>query len=332
MDNLTHSLVGLFLGRIGLRKLTPNGLGVAIVAANAPDFDIITWFWGRDEWLRWHRNFAHALLGLPVMALLTIVIIRIAGRKPIRWWPAFLVASIGVASHIILDLTNVYGVRLLLPFSGQWFHWDLTPVVDLTIWAMLLVCAFAPMLARLVSSEIGARRSSTGAGWAMLALLVLGAYDYSRSVFHERAVNLMASRIWNGLAARRAGAFPQANPLLWTGIVELSNAYVEVPIDLRDGFHPLDGVTFYKSSRGTSAIAAMRTKPFQVMQEFVQYPLWVIEPSADPLPDGTSATRVALMDLRFGSPAAPGFNASAIVDNRNRVLESSFAFGGARPR
>jgi inner membrane protein len=332
LDNLTHSLVGLFLGRIGLRKLTPNGIGVAILAANAPDFDAITWFLGRDEWLRWHRNFTHALLGLPLMALLTIVIIRIAGRKPIRWWPAFLLASVCVASHIILDLTNVYGVRLLLPFSGEWFHWDITPVLDLAIWAMLLVGVFAPMLARLVSSEIGARRSSPGAGWATLALLAVGAYDYSRSVLHERAVNLMASRTWNGLGARRAGAFPQANPLLWTGIVELSNAYVEVPIDLRDGFHPLDGVTFYKATRGPSALAAMRTKAFEVMQEFVQYPLWIVEPSADPLPDGTSATRVVLMDLRFGSPAAPGFNASAVVDNRNRVLESVLAFGGARPR
>lgn len=332
MDNLTHSLVGLFLGRIGLRKLTPHGLGVAILAANAPDFDVITWFCGRDEWLRWHRNFTHALLGLPLMALLSIVIIRIAGRKAIRWWPAFLVAAICVASHLILDLTNVYGVRLLLPFSGEWFHWDITPVVDLTIWAMLIAGAFAPMLARLVSSEIGARGSSTGAGWAMIALLALGAYDYTRSVFHERAVNLMDARIWNGLAPRRAGAFPQANPLLWTGIVELSNAYVEVPIDLRDGFHPLDGVTFNKATRGPSAIAAMGTKAFDIMQEFVQYPLWIVEPSADPLPDGTSATRVVLMDLRFGSPAAPGFNANAIVDNRNRVLESSFAFGGARSR
>jgi len=101
---------------------------------------------------------------------------------------------------------------------------------------------------------------------------------------------------------------------------------------MRDGFHPLDGVTFYKASRGPSAMAAMGTKAFEVMQEFVQYPLWVIEPSADTLPDGTNASRVVLMDLRFGSPAAPGFNASALVDNRNRVLESAFGFGGARPR
>ena len=76
----------------------------------------------------------------------------------------------------------------------------------------------------------------------------------------------------------------------------------------------------------------MRTRAFEVMQEFVQYPLWIIEPSADRLPDGTDATRVVLMDLRFGTPAAPGFNASALVDNRNQVLESAFAFGGARPR
>jgi inner membrane protein len=332
LDNLTHSLVGLFLGRIGLRKLTPNGLGVVILAANAPDFDIISWFWGRDVWLHWHRNFTHALLGLPLMALLSVALVRVAGRKPLKWWPALMAASLGVFSHLLLDLTNVYGVRLLLPFSGRWFHWDTTPVLDLTIWAILLACTFAPLLARLVSSEIGERRRSSGAGWALLGLLALTGYDYSRSVLHERAMNLMSSRIWNGLAPRRSGAFPEANPLLWTGIVELSNAYVEVPIDLRDRFHAQDAATFYKATRGPAALAAMNTKPFEAMQEFVQYPLWIVEPSAEPAPDGTSTTRVTLMDLRFGTPAAPGFNASALVSSRYGILNSVFGFGGARPR
>lgn len=307
-------------------------MGVMILAANAPDFDVIPWLWNRATWLVWHRNFTHSLLGAPVMALLSVIIIRIAGRKAMRWWPAFFAALIGVASHIILDLTNVYGVRLLLPFSGHWYHWDTTPVLDFTIWAMLLVCVFGPLLAGLVSSEIGERKRSRGAGWAFLALTAVTVYDYSRSVFHDRAVALMDSRIWNGLAPRRSGAFPQANPLLWTGIVELSNAYVEVPIDLRDGFHPLDGATYDKATRGPAALAAMATRPFAVMQQFVQYPLWMVEPAADLLPNGQQATRVTLMDLRFGTPEAPGFNATALVGANDQVLESTFSFGGARPR
>ncbi len=328
--------MGLFLGRMGLRKWTPNGMGVVILAANAPDFDVIPWLWSRAEWLRWHRNFTHSLLGAPVMAIVSVLIVAgVAGAMgwpALRWWAAFRAALIGVASHIILDLTNVYGVRLLLPFSGHWYHWDTTPVLDFTIWAILLGCIFASMLARIVSSEIGERKKARGAGWAFVALAGLTLYDYSRSVFHDRAVAMMDSRIWNGLAARRAGAFPTGNPLVWTGIVELSNAYVEVPVDLRDGFHPLDGVTYDKATRGPAAMAAMATPAFDVMQEFVLYPLWIVEPAPDALPNGGQATRVTLMDLRFGVPGSPGFNATALIGPNNNVMESRFGFGGAKPR
>jgi inner membrane protein len=226
LDNLTHSLVGLFLARAGFKHVTPRGTAIMMLAANAPDFDVICWFGGSASYIHWHRNITHSLIGLPFMALVAVAIVRLLGRKKIRWRPAFLIAMVAVASHLILDLTNVYGVRLLLPFSGQWFHWDLTPVIDLTIWAMLFLGVAAPALGRLVGSEIGEKRRGSGGGWAVTALLLVSVYDYGRSVLHDRAVALMDSRIYNGLTARRTGAFPQGNPLLWTGIAELSNAYV----------------------------------------------------------------------------------------------------------
>ena len=51
------------------------------------------------------------------MALLPLLIVRLVGRRPIEWGTAYLISLIGVASHLALDLTNFYGVRLLLPFS-----------------------------------------------------------------------------------------------------------------------------------------------------------------------------------------------------------------------
>ena len=51
---------------------------------------------------------------------------RLVGRKPIPLDGAFFAALIAVATHLLLDLTNVYGVRLLLPFSARWLQLDLT--------------------------------------------------------------------------------------------------------------------------------------------------------------------------------------------------------------
>jgi inner membrane protein len=252
------------------------------------------------------------------MALLAVAIVRALGRKEVRWLNAWLVALIAVASHLILDLTNVYGVRLLLPFSGRWFHWDMTPLFDFTIWTVLLLGVAAPALARLVGSEIGDRRPDSGkAGWAVIALLLLCAYDYGRSILHDRATTIMDAHIYNGLAPRRVGAFPAQNPLRWTGIAELSNAFVEVPIDLRGDFHASDEQTWLKPPRTPAVEAALHTFPFERFLEFVQWPLWTVEPS-----------RVTLVDLRFGTPRQDLFGVTAIVDEQGRVIESNFGVNG----
>ncbi len=337
MDNITHSLVGLFIARTGFRELTPRGTAILVLAANAPDFDVVSWLGGSATYIEWHRHITHSLIAMPVMALLTVALIRLAmvlqkkqpEQEPLRWRQAFLIALLGVASHLVLDLTNVYGVRLLLPFSGQWFHWDITPVVDLAIWAILLLGVAAPALARLVGSEIGERRPQAGqGGWAVVALLLLMGYDYGRSILHDRAVEAVDRHRYNGLTPRRSGAFPTANPLVWTGMAELSNAYVQIPVDLRGSFHASDAETFYKAPRTGAIEAALRTKEFQALLQFVQYPIWVL----DPVADERGNTRVRLIDLRFGNPRQPGFLATALVNGRDQVLEAQFGMSGTRPR
>jgi len=330
LDNLTHSLVGLFLARIGFGRLTPRGTAIMVVAANAPDFDAVSWFFGGAAYIHYHRNLTHSLIAIPLMALIGVALVRVLGRRKVRWGPAFVIALLAVVSHIILDLTNVYGVRLLLPFSGRWFHWDLTPIIDLVIWSVLLLGVAAPALVRLVGNEIGERRGEAGnLGWAVTALLLLGGYDYGRSVAHDRAVSEIGAYTYNGLAPRRVGAFPTANPLMWTGVAELSNAFVTAPVDLRATFHPgTDTETYYKAPRTAAVEAALRTRPFQRLLEFVQWPLWVIEPAAN-IENGH---RVALLDLRFGTPRAAGFAATAIVNESNQVMESHFGFGAVRPQ
>ena len=52
MDNLTHSLVGALLGRMGARRLTPRAMPALILSANLPDIDsfVAPWFG------RWHER------------------------------------------------------------------------------------------------------------------------------------------------------------------------------------------------------------------------------------------------------------------------------------
>jgi inner membrane protein len=329
LDNLTHSLVGLFIARAGFRRLTPRASILAIVAANSPDFDVIGWFVDRPTWMHWHRNITHSLIAIPVMAAFSLFVVRFAGRKQLRWGPAALLALIAGSSHLVLDLTNVYAVRLMLPFSGEWFSWDLTPVVDLVIWAILLLVGLAaPELAKLVSGEIGEKQKAyRGTGAAIAALLLLATYDGARAYFHQQAVDALNSQPLTQEQPRRVAAWPKASPLLWTGVEELSASYASINIDLRESRLHLNELHVIDKAESIPAMdAARRERPFQVLSEFVRYPLWTVAPA----PDDPDAKQVTLLDLRFGGPTSPGFaSATAIVDVQNRVKATSF--GGGPP-
>src|SRR6185295_18225495 len=113
MENLTHTLVGLMLARVGLEKTTPRGAGMLMLAANVPDIDGVYWFGGALPYIEHHRTYTHSLTFLPLMALLPMLLVRATFS-----WRAYLASMAAVLSHLLLDCTNFYGVPLALPFSS----------------------------------------------------------------------------------------------------------------------------------------------------------------------------------------------------------------------
>lgn len=331
MDPLTHTAIGLFLSRAGLNRWTPHATPVLLLAANAPDIDILFAGGGGLCYLQFHRHITHSLLLAPVLAVLALLVVRAAGGRWLRWGPAFLAALAGVASHLLLDLTNIYGIRLLLPFSGEWLRLDLTGVVDPWIWAALGLALAAPWLSRLVASEIAsgsARRVPFGRGWAIFALVFLLLYNGGRAVLHARAVAVLDARMYQGEAPLRVAAMPELNPLRWRGIVETSAFYAVQDFNLADDFDPGRSQVFYKAAPEPALDAARATPAFRAFFGFSQYPLWCVTAADSP----ENARQVQAIDMRFGTPLAPAFSASAVVDSDGRVLRSGFSWGRVRPR
>lgn len=319
MDNLTHSLVGLMLSRSGLNRLHPNAGWLLVLAANAPDVDVVSLAAGPAAYLHFHRWFTHSWIAIPLVAILPVVLVWWFRRRgSFAWRSAYLLSLAGVLSHVLLDWTNPYGIRLFLPFSNAWpaLHW--TSVVDFWIWVVLLVATLWPMLSGLVGSEMGAKKRPLGQGWAITALSFVVLYNAGRAALHNSAVELQAGRVYAGQAAQRAWAMPQPfNPLVWNGVVETSSAWVVQTVDLRRELIPAASRVLYKAE-ATPAIEAARKAP--VVAEFLRFsrtPHWTATPSTE-LENGT---RVEVMDLRLG------FTAWALVDAGRKVRESGFQFG-----
>jgi inner membrane protein len=284
-----------------------------VIAANIPDVDIVSWAGGTLTYIEYHRGIAHSLIAAPIWALVLILLFRS------RNWLSYLACLVGVFSHLLLDWTNTYGIRMLLPFSSRWLHLDITDVVDPWIWLVFFLAVAAPALAGLVSSEIGAKSSGAKKGWAWVALAFLLAYEGGRFAIHERVLGVMGARLYNGKQASRLSAIPNRwSPLQWRGVAEGDGYVVNVPVDLNTEFDPSDGRIDYASPPNE---AALKTRPFEVFSRFNQLPFWKVEKLAD----GT--TEEQLIDLRFGTPERPGFAATAIIDPSGAVTESKFGFG-----
>lgn len=150
MDNLTHSLAGAALAQTGLKQKTGLGLVALVIGANLPDIDAACFFWLEGtEHLGFRRGITH---GPPAWFILPFFLAaglwwfdhwqdkrgkRPADRLPVSFKWLYILSFIGCLSHPAMDWLNVYGIRLLEPFSSRWFYGDTLFIIDVWLWVIL---------------------------------------------------------------------------------------------------------------------------------------------------------------------------------------------------
>ncbi len=141
MENLAHSLTGLALAKTGLEQRIPFGSTVLILAANAPDVDVVVSPLGTLYYLHYHRGITHALIGTILIGLflgLVAWLLRRFSKVPeARLRDCLAIALAGALTHPLLDWTNSYGIRLFQPFSDHRSFGDLVFIVDPALWLIL---------------------------------------------------------------------------------------------------------------------------------------------------------------------------------------------------
>lgn len=204
MDNLCHTLVGAALGEAGLRRKTPLAMAALVIAANAPDVDgVLYWLHRPVEALGFRRGWTHGVLAMALWPFVVTGLLlawdrwvrrrRHPDREPAVPRALLLLSLVAVLTHPLLDLLNTYGVRLLMPFSGHWFHGDTLFIVDPWMWLALGLGWVLAWRRR----RRAAPRPERPARWALAAAT---AY-----VLAMAASNLAARGIVRGAALAEAG-------------------------------------------------------------------------------------------------------------------------------
>lgn len=329
MEPVTHVLTSIALGRAGLNKISRAATPLLVVSGTLADVDWITRLGGAELFLRGHRTATHSLAGSVVIAGAVAAAGWLAGRRypkfAINFFPAVLLCAIGAAAHVLLDLLNGYGVKLLWPLGSRWYAWDLAYPVDSWILFFLLAGLLLPELFRLVLEEIGSRPKHRGRQRAaIVSLALVAAVIGGRAFAHQRAIALLEARSYRGQTPLAVAALPRpSNPFLWDGVVETDNAVVNLEVPLLPGreFDPDSGTTYFKpqdSETLKNAIACPRAAEFL---SFARFPLASVQPEGD-------GFRVRVRDMRFESEIAGRRGIVAVIhlNAQSRVINEDLEF------
>lgn len=303
MDNVCHTLVGAALGEAGLKRHTRFANATLMIASNLPDVDVLV-FATSTPAVAFRRGWTHGPIAqalLPVV--LTVMMLGIARAFPAaaHTMPAragwlLLVSYLGVLSHVLLDLLNPYGLRILAPFSWQWFYGDTLFIIDPWLWLTL-------------GAGVWMARRRTAAAPARRALVVSAIYIVLMVVAARAARDFVVAE-WS----RVHGANPRAvmvgprpvTPLTRDVVIDAGPRYERGTfrwLPRRVIFEPATIPKNEEDPRVARARAAPNIRGFLVWSRF---PFWTLSPVDD-------GTLVTVRDMRFAGQTPARFEASTVV-------------------
>ncbi|MGA9571211.1 MAG: metal-dependent hydrolase [Candidatus Acidiferrales bacterium] len=342
MEILTHALIALTLARAGQKILPRYGATMLVVSGVAADLDFLSYLGGPSAYLRFHRGVLHSVLGSCVLVCALALAFWVLGRRlaaknlesnlpRLRFVVAIAVCGIGVVGHLLFDLASGIGVQLLWPFRQKWTAWDLVSALDPWILIVLFLGLALPEVWRLVSEEIGERKSGPR-GWtaAIVTLLALLIYFGARAGLHSRAVDELNAREFHGAPALSVGAFPSSiSPLDWRGVVSTDNdiEVIEVSLAPGAGFDPERAVRYYKPEDSAALEAAQNTAAANTFVRYARFPLASLEREDE-------GYRFTLRDLRFaaGEGGADNIFVTVELGTDMRVVSEEFRYANSAAR
>jgi len=298
MDPITHSLAGATIYNLGFkRKLA---LWVLLLSSVAPDFDYVTRFWGSDIFLRYHRGITHGILAL---FLVPIIIGLIFGHRKGFFYYSF-IAFLAYAAHLLMDLTNQYGTRILSPFDWQQYSLDLTFIIDPYITMGFLLSV--------ILCKVNKKRALA---ISLITIFLFPIYIGGRYYLQGKTKDFLKKQI----EAHMYKMYPLPNDFLrWWFIVRSGD---QVKVGFADLFTRRVCIqeTYIMSNKDQLIEQSKKTRVVKNFLYFAKYPYADVN-------NETDKSTVVWRELSYSFIAGDHFVAKVVFDNDGRILNSFFQF------
>jgi inner membrane protein len=298
MDPITHALSGAVIHQLGFKRKA--AFFVLIFSAVAPDLDYITRLWGVDVFLRYHRGITHGILALFVFP----AIISFIFRKKGGFLYYYSLSFIAYATHLLLDLTNQYGTRILSPLDWNQYSLDLTFIIDPYISVGLLLTLIAGRLNKKKSSLI-----------AILCLILIMGYIGLRVYLKNEVMSFLKTKI----DANIYRVYPLPNDFLrWSFLTKSSDV---VNIGTADLFTKRICVyeEFDLNKQDPAIDLSKKSRVVQNFLYFARFPYAEVRHDEDKIV-------VIWKELAYSFMSGDRFFAKIVIDKNGRIIKSSFKF------
>jgi inner membrane protein len=332
LEPITQLAVSATLARVGLRRLSPLATTAVILGGLLPAVDFLSVLFGPHAYLVFHRTITHSLPGGAVLALLVAWVLWRFGRRmqpePARFLGLLLAAACGVAGHLLMDLGDSYGVKLLWPFRAKWYALNLWPQLDPWLLLLLAVVLGVPWLLTLVGEEMGAPRRRGVSISGIVALLLVAGYCGWRVRLHSQALVQLYTSTYHGAEPLSVAAYPEPmSPFAWRGVINTYNSVDTVSLRLGPGsrFDPDMALTHFKIPESPELKAATLAPGLATWRNFARFPV------ADIVRTETGH-EVFFRDLRYDRHGNFWVNPTVTVelDKNGKVAKVSWRFGVPR--
>jgi len=221
MDPVTQGVLGLNASQlVSRRRERMMAASLGGVSGMAADLDVLIKS-SSDPllFLEFHRHFTHALIFIPIGALICTCFARLVFKKwfagnQLSFARTYLFCFAGYATHALLDACTTYGTQLLWPFSDARVAWNNVSVVDPLFTVPLIILMILTL-----------RLRSTRLAWlgAVYAFSYLGFGVVQKNRATSIAQLLADSRGHTSVAISVKPSF--ANLIVWKSVYEYQDRY-----------------------------------------------------------------------------------------------------------